>query len=1639
MEPAGSPDPTAPSGDVASPSTAPNPAELRKSPKPRRRKRFRYLLACALLLLVAIAVAVPYLASTPTALSWVLPRINARLAGDIAIGKVSLSWLGECKLSGVSVTDAEKRQVLSVAEVSFGGGLWRAWRAREAFDLLRIESPQVVLYLLDDGSTSLARALSNPSATSTAPKGPAAGNGTLTLPTGAVDMRDASLRVVKADGRTYEVAGVDTNVQLAATGDVRASLSAELAGGGRLEGRMELTKLIAAGRLLPPNASGKLNLATDTAIRLAPLGDFVLADAATDGTLEMAFEGVVADGRLTADFKTAFAGLAVSRAGETALRPLDIVMDGRVAGDRDQLEGSVRFESGAGRVATDFSVAPTDFGSVPPWGDLLAAILKGESVRLPGMTLSATSTMDLPTVAAAVPSLMRLRPGTEITEGALTINNLNVTGGEEVSATGSVGLTALVGRREGQLVRMEPVFADFDVRLEPGVGLHVRRLELNSDFARVAASGTPSQLQAEVSGDVSKLHRQLAEFLEAGDLELAGTFEGDLTMTRPAEERIDLLLTLDGRQLRYRRGTAAMSLRQVAFRHRGSIALPAQGSAKFVVEEAVVDLEGRAKVVASGSYDAEQGAFQADITVPQADLQFLADRAGELGIPTLQGLAGDLQFGMESHVAGNRQSIEGSMRIESGANRIETNFSVAPSDFGSTPPWDDLLAAMVKGEGARLPGMTLNATGTLDLPTLAAAAPSVFPLRPGTEITEGTLTLSDLRVTGGEEASATGSVALTSLAGRREGRPIQMEAVSADFDVGLERGVGLHVRRLELSSDFARLAASGTVAQLEASMSGDLAKLHHHLAEFLDLGDLELGGTFAGDMTVTRASDDHLDTKVKLDASQIRYRRGAATTVLRQAAFRQQGSVALPARGKPKFVVEEAVVDLDGRAKAVASGWYDAEQGTYQADITVPQADLELLADAGAQLGVSALQGYAGRLEAKTGVGRAAAGAPLTSDGQVTLRDLRRDDGAFPPTIGLTWSGARFEPANRKVAVSQARLESAAGTFTADALECTLAGDLALSGEVKASADLAESLAVLARLGRLEQPPALAGRLELATSLRSTGSRHSVSGTATIEPFTLRLEDGSVFKDRVQLEYDGDWSAPEKRLSLRKATLTSGFLSTRVNGRIDDCASLCTLALDGDYDLDWGRLMTVLHELVPSTAETVDIRGRTAGPLTAKGPSCQAGVRPPFYDVVASTSTKWDSAKIYGLAMGPAELAPVLRQGVLQIPKTEIRSAEGWVRFGGTLDFTKDPPELIMIRKLHAMEEIEITQALTDQLLGRINPIFSQAASVQGGLSLLLNDLDMPLGPAALSRGSGSGTLNLESITMKPSGLLTELLSLGGIGTGEPRTVKLGRVDFRVENGRIAYDDLAMYFGDDFDLKFHGSVGLDDTLDLTVSMPLRSELLQKLGITGQAADYVGALTGERVDIPLTGTRQRPQLDFSKVDIGRLIKDAGTKGLLDGLKEALPDSRRDDQPERGIRDVPEERRKREPDQGRRRDIPEERRKREADEDPKEDIPQERRQREQRDDRGVRKPREKEDVRNKQDVPNVQEARKKRDLPDKGPAPKKRVVDDKRDPRDKPDVRDKRQEEANENEEQKDESEQKDEGDEGEGQDEGHEGD
>lgn len=785
-----------------------------------------------------------------------------------------------------------------------------------------------------------------------------------------------------------------------------------------------------------------------------------------------------------------------------------------------------------------------------------------------------------------------------------------------------------------------------------------------------------------------------------------------------------------------------------------------------------------------------------------------------------------------------------------------------------------LASAALTGDALGLPDFALAAQADIDLAALGRAVPGLLCIRADQEIVNGTLRIDKLAVSGGSAPAALAAVRLSDVTARRGGRTAQVAPVALDFDAILTAGKGLECRRVELSSSFAKVAASGAATELRATYEADLAQLQRELGEVFDLGAFDLAGNMSGVLELARVGEERVDVKLESKAKDLRYKSPERALGLRTAHVSQAGYVALSDQKVTRYTAEQTRVSLDDEVELTGTGWYDVSQGAFQADFELQGAGVSFAARQAGGLGLEGLGRYAGELAARVRVEQAGGKQPVESTGTLVARQLRVDGQLLlDEEATVQWSGFRLNPESGQLRADSIHFDGGAAAVDARKLAWLPGAQLDVHAELNAEADVAACLAIVSRMTRAQKPPALSGRLNLRTTCSSESGVVLWEGQGMIADLGIGAGDKIIREPQLPFELVGRFDQPQDRITVSRCHVKSAPFAAEVTGTLDQVRGPCVLALSGRYDASWKELTALLHELVPATAEHVSVVGTSSSEFQVAGPLRQPDVQPPFRALRTEVGVQWASAELCGVRLAAARLAPALSDGRLMLPLAEIPAEKGRVRVGGRVDFAPADPLLQLPGRTQLIESVAITTGLRDALLSRLNPIFMFMTRIEGTASLSVEDVELPLGAALKTGGAGQGKLDLTDVRIQPSGLLTELLNLGAPVTEEMYTVYVGTVDFVIRNGRIAYDNFTLVFPGDFDLKFYGAVGFDDALDLVVSLPVKEGLLKRMGVRGPLSDYAGVLADVRVDIPIVGTRTHPQLDFSRIDVGGLVRRA----------------------------------------------------------------------------------------------------------------------------------------------------------------------
>ena len=1001
----------------------------------------------------------------------------------------------------------------------------------------------------------------------------------------------------------------------------------------------------------------------------------------------------------------------------------------------------------------------------------------------------------------------------------------------------------------------------------------------------------PSGRRYEISGATGEVTVQTLDSLK-GDLEARLPEGGAVKMS------FALSGMVEGEELRFDKASGSLAVRTEE-----AITLAPVG--RFA---GLKDLAGTVALTVSASLD--QGRWQGDFDLAAEKLQAGGKKYSNL-VPTDLRLAGRAGFA-DRKISGEE------IRLSDLEGGLVASFAYVLGDRPLELSWNDVMDAVFAGRAISLPDFTLNVSGRLG-PRIARALPSLLGIRADVSVTGGVLEMNKLSLRGGARPAANGAIVLMGLTGERGGRTISLNPVTFSLDAGIVPGEGLRLADTEVKSDFVQLTAAGTASsRLTVTYNtADLDRLRQELGEIFELGEWDIAGASWGSVAVTRTAERRADLTLNANVKSLLCRFGSRSFDVQAGSFvSRKGYIDWQDTGSVRLASTEYELNMDeDLAVKGASASFDLAAGSFQADVEIVRAVLAAFARKAEGLGYDQLAGYSGMVAGNLSVSRGSADAPLASSGRLDVSDLRRwGEPISRQGVSLEWKDVRFARQLQALSGASAKLTSAEAVAAVTGLRATFGEDFTLDGDVSATADLYRTIDAVAKITRRagapepKKPMELFGELTWRGSARSDAGGVTLAGSGRVDNFQVGSGEDAVKENQVRFE-DHAIRIDHRREEVvtRRLGVNSELLTVTVNegGTIRRYKTEKILDITGHYDGDWKRLTALLHQFVPATVDLVDVAGTTGGDFRITGPANEPKLTPVFRDMSGDTAVGWASANVAGFALGGAKFQPALSDARVKVPVTDISAPGGRIRLGGAVDMREDVPVLELPGNTVILDRLRINPEVGRKLLSRFNPIFGNLVSLEGAITLeTTKEIRLPLKGGGKFRGSGSGRLDLTGMRLQPAGLLAELLVFGGIAAGQSQPVEIGSVDFTIENDRIAYEDFTVKFGDQFDMKFYGSVGFDEKLDLTVSIPVRSALLERYGVKGPLLDYARALEGMRVPIPITGTRLKPSYNLPRETVQRLaakaietlLKEEAQKRLKDLIKPKGDDKDKPPAPE-----------------------------------------------------------------------------------------------------------------------------------------------
>ncbi len=374
---------------------------------------------------------------------------------------------------------------------------------------------------------------------------------------------------------------------------------------------------------------------------------------------------------------------------------------------------------------------------------------------------------------------------------------------------------------------------------------------------------------------------------------------------------------------------------------------------------------------------------------------------------------------------------------------------------------------------------------------------------------------------------------------------------------------------------------------------------------------------------------------------------------------------------------------------------------------------------------------------------------------------------------------------------------------------------------------------------------------------------------------------------RTDLVLGGYWDAQADRFTFETANGSSGLLSLEGHGVIDQPRAAGIVDLKTTADQDLSGLLDLLNPQLRSHVVINGLRVQNVAVTGALWPDRfvrrSADEASPPAATLAGDIT-WTEATLYGVRATPGAVTAAFQpQGIALWPR-DVRVGDGQLL---------SLPEIRLVdqRQLVAppgpmLVDVNMTPEMCRQWLKYVSPVLADATEVDGRLTLIVESGQMPLAQPESAEISGIVRVHSARVTPGPlarqaiesAATLARLITQRAPAWADRELqIELPPQDiaFRMHQGRVYHQGIT-FQASEVVVTTRGSVGLDQTLDMLVEVPIPDIWLQR-------GPLLKSLQGEVVTIPLRGTLERPQVDGRALaEFGKRLGAGAAGGLLQNL-------------------------------------------------------------------------------------------------------------------------------------------------------------
>lgn len=473
--------------------------------RPRRRPLLHIVVAVMTALLLAVVFAPTIVSLTPLGPHLVASAAQGQIDGSLEVKSLSIGWLSPVTMRGLIIKDQQGEMIGSAESLLVGKSLLALISNSQDLGTITINKPQLLLVARPDGSNleDLFAPLLN------APASDAA------TPSMAIEVHGGIVKLVDA--------ATEESWDLPLDAHVESPRGAEQAWKLSLQAKLNNAGIVVdALHGVGDNATTHVALDADRfpLEPLQPLLARVLGPVRLSGGLTGKIEADQAAGG-----KRQSLVLNGVDAQQLTFASAAILGDDVLSLSQVTANGSAQLNEGVWQLR-DLEIR-SEVAALTGSGDVRVSDFAAGAV-IPQTDCEIQGVVDLARLMQLLPHTLHAREGVQLTSGQATVSLTSeaAAGGRRFAAT--LATQDVQATSQGRPISLEEPVQFTAAVLQMPHGWQIEKLDAHSSFLNATATGTLEEGNVTLRGDLNKLAAELDQFVDLGELRLAGELAGSM-------------------------------------------------------------------------------------------------------------------------------------------------------------------------------------------------------------------------------------------------------------------------------------------------------------------------------------------------------------------------------------------------------------------------------------------------------------------------------------------------------------------------------------------------------------------------------------------------------------------------------------------------------------------------------------------------------------------------------------------------------------------------------------------------------------------------------------------------------------------------------------------------------------------------------------------------------------------------------------------------------------------------------------------------------------------------------------------------------------------------------------------------------